>query len=207
MAWVDADNGWITVVAIDPGGTSGWSVMCVEADALVDPDVSILRSISHRASGQVAGGNEDLHARELVDLIAAWPLAAVVIEDFQLRTFKQSRELLSPVRLTAKIDYAIWWGMQDCEPPERRAFRQTPALAKNTATDERLKQWRLYIREGGLEHARDADRHAITFLRRAKDKAKLRHAAWPHMFDEDGDLREWEHPDEDADEFGDVGLQ
>jgi hypothetical protein len=197
--WVDADNGWVTVVAIDPGGTTGWSVMCVEADALCDPDVSILKSIAHRASGQVDLGNEDAHAGELVELLAAWPLAAVVIEDFQLRTFKMSRELLSPVRITAKVEYALFHGLQDCVPEGRRVFKQNPSLAKSTATDDRLKQWRLYIREGGMEHARDADRHAITFLRRAKDKPKIRHAAWPHLFDEDGSMLEWEHEDDDED--------
>lgn len=194
--WVDADNGWVTVVAIDPGGTTGWSVMCVEADALVDPDVSILRSIAHRATGQVDLGNEDAHAAQLVELLAAWPLAAVVIEDFTLRTFKMSRELLSPVRLTAKIEYVLYQGLEDCEPAGRRVFKQQPSQAKSTATDERLRQWGLYIREGGMEHARDADRHAITFLRRAKDKPKIRHAAWPHLYDEVGDLLEWEHEED-----------
>ena len=170
--------------------------MCVEADSLVDPDVSVLRSIAHRASGQITAGNEDEHAEEIVGLIAAWPNAAVVIEDFTLRTFKMSRELLSPVRLTAKVEYAMFHGLQGCEPKHRRVFKQQPSMAKSTATDERLKQWGLYIREGGLEHARDADRHAITFLRRAKDKARVRHAGWPHMFDEHGDLVDaWEDED------------
>ena len=61
-------------------------------------------------------------------------------------------------------------------------------MAKNTATDDRLKAWDLYQREGGMEHARDADRHAITFLRRASGSKQLRANSWPLMFDKHGRL-------------------
>jgi hypothetical protein len=183
----DADNGWATVIAVDPGGTTGWCVMCVEPDCLSDPDVSVLQSISHYAWGQV-DGEENGQAHALVDLIAAWPHAAVVFENFTLRTFKQSRELLSPVRITAKVDYVLHRGIEDVYPAGRRIWLQEPSMAKSTATDDRLKDWGLYRREGGQEHARDATRHAITFLRRASDRPNLRHNAWPTLYDKAGDL-------------------
>lgn len=177
---------WATVIAIDPGGTTGWSVMCVYTDALSDADVSILKSIAHRAHGQV-GGDEDEQARILIELIAAWPGCAVVVEDFVLRKYLKGRELLSPVRITAKVEYAVKRGLEDVQT-EPRLWIQSSSLAKSTATDDRLRQWGLYQREGGLEHARDADRHAITFLRRASERTSIRAKAWPHIYAEDGGL-------------------
>jgi hypothetical protein len=35
-----------------------------------------------------------------------------------------------------------------------------------------------------MGHARDADRHAVYFLREAKAKQDVRMRAWPHLFDE-----------------------
>lgn len=114
---------------------------------------------------------DDCHA-----LLESWPFAAVVIEDFIIRRNDQSRSFLSPVRMTAKLEQLIW-------KDNRTYFRQQPNEAKTTATDARLKDWGMYERDGGLDHARDADRHAITFLRRATQSAQLRAKAWPHLYD------------------------
>ena len=192
--YFDLDNGWATVISIDPGGTTGWSVMCVEPDCLAEADVSVLASIVHYTSGQV-DGNENDQAEALVGLISAWPNAAVVVENFTLRTFKQSRELLSPVRITAKIDYVMHRGIEDVHPAGRRIWLQEPSMAKSTATDARLKEWGLYRREGGEEHARDATRHGITFLRRCSDRPALRHKAFPQLYAADGSLVEWDDED------------
>lgn len=190
-----------TVISIDPGGTTGWSVMVVHPEALVDIDVPILANIEHWQNGQVGVRPEiaakrkpdarELSAEErrcvgilMSDVIRRWPGAVLVIEDFILRKMSKSRELLSPVRLTATLEYAI-----AAEGIPMQYMRQTPAEAKGTATDDRLKQWRLYNRAGGMQHARDADRHGITFLRKAKARGSLRGAAWPHLYTESGDLR------------------
>lgn len=182
----DHDNGWTTVIALDPGGTTGWSVMCVDVDALSDPDISILKSISHWAQGQVVGPEND-QIKSIVDLLAAWPNAAVVIEDFILRKYVQGRELLAPVRITAAVEYVFWRGAEGIGQPGRPVFKQQPSLAMKTATDDRLRTWDLYLRDGN-EHARDATRHAITFLRRASERPQLRHRAWPGWYDTDGDM-------------------
>ena len=181
----DADNGWATVIGIDPGGTTGWAVMCVYPDALADPEVSVLRSIAHWACGQV-NGPENEQAQAIVELIAAWPHAAVVNERFTLRTLKMSRELLSPIRIAEKIDFAMWHGMDGILPAGRRLWQQDPSTAMNVATDDRLKAWKLY--KPGEEHARDAVRHCITFLRRASDRKEIRSSAWPRLYAKDGSL-------------------
>ena len=172
------------VVALDPGGTTGWSVMVVEPDCLSEDEVSVLASITHHAHGEV-GGDENEQAVALGELVAAWPGCTLVIEKFTLRTFKRSAELLSPVRITAKVDLIVAQQLYGVEAGVK-VWYQEPSLAKNTATDQRLRDWGLYQREGGLEHARDADRHAITFLRRASTSKQLRHQSWPGLYDKNG---------------------
>jgi hypothetical protein len=169
-----------TVVAIDPGQTTGWSVMSVHPEALLDSGVSILHNILHWTHGQIVGP-EDSQASEVLGIVDMFPGACVLIEDFILRTANAGREVLSPVRITAKIEYGLWLvgGV---------SYRQMPSEAKSVATDNRLKSWGFYQREGGLEHARDADRHALTWLRKCKQHEWMRRACWPYLFGEEGEF-------------------
>lgn len=197
------------IIALDPGGTTGWSLMGVRPEALHNPKEKILDNIVVFKHGQVDCGStkgnlgtnsaraadrashegvstsgEAAGVNDLISLIRSWPSACILIEDFIVRQYNQSRDFLSPVRITAALGQSLWW--------DRRAyFVQQPAEAKTTATDERLKRWGMYSSAGGMNHARDADRHAITFLRKAKaDRGKgkavppIRERAWPYLFDE-----------------------
>jgi hypothetical protein len=181
----DEDTSYNTsaVIAIDPGGTTGWSFLCVEPYALSDPEEKVLGNITTHLHGELSSnvqGNSNIGEAVCVDdlweFIDAWPQAAIVIEDFVIRNNDRSRQFLSPVRITAQLEWLCW-------KYQRKHFRQTPADAKTTVSDDRLKAWRLYESEGGLGHARDADRHAILFLRRAKQDEHLRAMAWPHLYD------------------------
>lgn len=131
-------------------------------------------SLGISTTGESAGASELLH------LVDGWPGAAIVVEDFILRKFDQGRDILAPVRVMEKFEFGLWVLGRDGQ-----SFRQQPSMAKTTVTDDRLKAWRLYRREGGMNHARDADRHAITFLRRCsqgKAGRLLREQAWPHLY-------------------------
>lgn len=189
-----------TVISIDPGGTTGWSRMVVHPEALVDPEVPILTNILDRANGQIRAIpvtpngkapkalNLALEERRCIrtliaDVLSNWHGAALVIEDFLLRKKVMDRELLSPVRLTAALELAA-----EYEGLHMSLHRQTPA-DKASVTDARLKEWGLYLRAGGMEHARDADRHSILFLRKAKARGSVRGEAWPHLYTPSGELR------------------
>jgi hypothetical protein len=185
-------NGYAQLIWFDPGGTTGWSVFSVHPDALSQEDLSVLENVVWWDQGQFVG-DEDNQADEMVELCRVWPHAAIGIESFILRTRRSSEDTLSPVRLIAKLGYALRKGHEGrgsdlkCgRGKPRRLFQQQPSLAKNTVTDDRLKEWGYYRREGGEEHARDATRHALTFLRRTSDEdprsTALRVAAWPHLF-------------------------
>lgn len=186
-----------TVIALDPGETTGWAMWNVFPEALCDPKENIFDCVQLWTHGQVecverfehdefedmgvafVNESEAIGVAELVGLLRSWDGATVVIESFILRQQRKDSALLSPVRITAALSQWLW-------QQRRSYFVQQPSLAKTTATDERLKAWGAYHRSGGLNHARDADRHAITFLRRCKADPKLRHKAFPHLFDKNG---------------------
>lgn len=164
-----------TIVSIDPGGTTGYSVMSVHPLSLVDGDVSILENVGHWSHGQIVG-DENSQAAEVLGLIDAWPGCCVLIEDFILRVSSGDRDVLSPVRITAKIEFGLFLAG---DVPH---FRQMPSEAKSVATDDRLKSWGFYQREGGLEHARDADRHSLSWLRKCKQYEWMRRQCWPYLY-------------------------
>lgn len=186
---VDLPTDVMPILAFDPGGTTGWSLLVLPkrwgtSISLSMPQDVILRSKVRWHHGQIdCSINEDSGVHHLIKLIDEWPSAAIVVEDFILRPHRNemSRELLSPVRITAKIEHHLWKN-------RRKMWLQTPAQAKTVGSDERLKAWGVYTREGGLQHARDADRHVMLFLRRCMGNKGIatRNVAWPHLFPVDG---------------------
>lgn len=204
-----------TVIAIDPGGTSGWSMISVHPGCLTEPNAKVLDNIWTHQHGQVDCGTHrgnlgtSLHpgistdgeysgVYDLAKFIHGWPMAAVVIEDFTLRQFRQDRDLLSPVRVTAALGYCLWRAGRDYHT-------QSPADAKGVCSDVRLKEWRMYDPTGGLVHARDADRHAILFLRKAKAKKEFRAVAWPHLYGERGAYNDYKNVYDHVPEPGRTG--
>lgn len=186
---------WAPLLALDPGGTTGWSTICVAPDALVEPKVLILESIMHWAQGEIVGG-PDRQVDEILSLLDAWPETPLLSERFVLRKFLQDDTLLIPHDIQFLLGYVCRRGVgylrngkpaasaragADAPPPERPFYLQQPAEAMATATNERLKDWGLYL-ANDQPHARDATRHAITLLRKAKAKPALRAELWPSLY-------------------------
>lgn len=167
-----------TVVALDPGTTTGWCVLTVHPSVVMG-GAALAKNVSHCAIGEIANGasavGENRSVGECFDLVEAWPWAAVVVEDFILRTANKERVTLSPVRVTAALSYALSSG-------GRKMWLQQPSLAMTTVTDARLELWGLYAGTEGLVHGRDALRHAVTFFMRAAQKRSLAAEAWPELF-------------------------
>lgn len=158
------------VLALDPGGTTGACLIIVEAAVLAPAGSPMLEGLIAWEQWQV-GGPENQQVDTIMGHIESNPEAAIVIEGFQLRTMAAE---LSPVRITAAIDWAM-----HSSYPGKPLFRQMPSLGKRI-TNDRLKRGGLY-RSDGNEHARDATRHAVMFLRRAKKDLALQAQAWPHL--------------------------
>ena len=92
-------------------------------------------------------------------------------------------EALSPVRIGAMLRFAM--ALQGTAAINRAGSSmfgdatltfQGRTIAKSTATDERLKAWGLWTT---VTHTRDATRHAITALRRARQDPELAARMWP----------------------------
>lgn len=154
-----------TSIAFDPGGTTGWSVMAVHPDAIDNEEYNITDNIVFWSAGEFVGSEDDM-ADQMADLAEAWEHAKIVCEDFVLRKFSSSRELLSPVRVFSKFEHRLWM-----LPRRRPIIWQPSSLAMSTITDQRLQKMGLYAPLVGKEHARDAVRHNLTWLRRAKQMA------------------------------------
>lgn len=139
------------VFAVDPGGMTGWALgKNIDMDILPGGEDQLDIIAAEMA------GDENQQAYDLFRIIQqVWPVA-VVIEDFVPRKLDQSRHFLSPVRITAKLELLLW-------RDEKRWWRQMPALAMSTITDDHLKETLLY--QPGKPHANDATRHLLTYTR------------------------------------------
>lgn len=144
-------------------------------------------------AGEAAGVSELMGIYDWA--IEKWGIGGVcvLIEDFIPRKQDKKRSFLSPVRITAQLDYCLWLRGVG-------SWRQSgvdAGVGSNNwsgANDKRLEEWGFYEpRSGkgaGLPHARDADRHAITWLRRCKGSGAggnkkaslLRAECWPGAF-------------------------
>jgi hypothetical protein len=153
--WAGVDDELYQVIALDPGGTTGWSLFQVHPDAMGgDPDIPVLQNIEWWTAGEFTG-RQDKQVDAIVDLVNSWPHARLVTEDFVLR---QLNALLDPVEINAILRWA-------CRP--RYWVTQHGNLAMSTVTDTRQKAWGFWL--PGKEHARDAIKHNITYLKRRKE--------------------------------------
>ena len=196
------------VVAFDPGGTTGYAALGVKPDDLRWPgntplqDQIVLKEYGQidcgsrygenpRFSHAVNMGGENDGVKNMLELVLTrWPKSAIVIEDFILDFKKadKTRDLLSPVRLTAAFSYGLW----RADPIVIGAGLERISIldrsnVKTTCTDERLRNWGLYDRHSG-DHARDAMRYAFYYLRQRRGdgqkEKELRYFAWPHLFED-----------------------
>jgi hypothetical protein len=108
-------------------------------------------------------------------------LFLVCFEDFILLRLGSDRALLSPVRLTA----AYRDRMREFRYP---FLRTSSSDAKRTITDQRLRNWNLYV--SGPDHMRDAARQAIMGARKwaGNELGQFRRwvEQWQWKEDEDG---------------------
>jgi hypothetical protein len=155
----ESDPDQYIVLGIDPGGFSGWTVMGVHPDALSgDPDVRITNNVEFWVAGEFTGA-ENSQCDEIFELVEQWPSARLIIEDFIDRRGPGGREVLSPVRITSVLEWAV---------RPRYWIKQQPSLAMTTITDDRQMAMGFWI--PGKEHARDATKHCLTFLKRQRDR-------------------------------------
>lgn len=164
------------VLAIDPGGVTGWAVVWFDPEVIVNKSIAVDKAVVAWQAGVIAGG-ENGQIDQILGMMKRHGVSnyeetgemALVVEDFQLRTQIRSREVLSPVRLTAALDYVLYKGVK-CRDGQVRYYQRVPQQATdamNVVTDARLRMWDMYL--PGPDHPRDATRHALLWLRRIRN--------------------------------------
>lgn len=188
---------YIYIMGIDPGVTTGISVLRVDLRDGVPPPHDMEKitpfttQLSYGGSGNVAdlikgdvAWQEQNIACQIADAyrhLSEYGTTVLVIEDFIIRKFLSSRDFLSPVRITSGILQSVYEGLApdhesgDYEVASEEGnfiFFQSPSDAKGTCTDERLDKWGYTIQTQKDRHGRDATRHSVLFLRKLLQNPK-----------------------------------
>lgn len=167
----------LAIIGVDPGVTTGVAIATLqrkEIGSLADVFVE-MGQLSYGFSGNgfdiiesaSAEEGEAKVAAEIAQLVRTAVLhgsrVVLVIEDFVVRRFDSSREFLSPVRITARIQQELF---NDTICQGVTVVMQSPSDAKQTCTDERMKKWGIQPKTHKDRHGLDAARHCILFIRK-----------------------------------------
>lgn len=167
----------LAIIGVDPGVTTGVAIATLqrkEIGSLTDVFVE-MGQLSYGFSGNgfdiiesaSAEEGEAKVAAEIAQLVRTAVLhgsrVVLVIEDFVVRRFDSSREFLSPVRITARIQQELF---NDTICQGVTVAMQSPSDAKQTCTDERMKKWGIQPKTHKDRHGLDAARHCILFIRK-----------------------------------------
>ena len=167
----------LAIIGVDPGVTTGVAIATLqrkEIGSLTDVFVE-MGQLSYGFSGNgfdiiesaSAEEGEAKVAAEIAKLVRTAVLhgsrVVLVIEDFVVRRFDSSREFLSPVRITARIQQELF---NDTICQGVIVAMQSPSDAKQTCTDERMKKWGIQPKTHKDRHGLDAARHCVLFIRK-----------------------------------------
>lgn len=136
-----------TVLALDPGETTGWSVFYSSQDDVV-----------LHAQGQEKTYPMENCVNGLTNLIDIYKPTIIVHELYSVYEWKTDEHAWSTVPTLRVIGCLETLCIQRKLP----YITQTAQIAKNFCTDEKLKTWNYYIK--GARHARDSIRHGTYFL-------------------------------------------
>lgn len=167
----------LIIIGVDPGVTTGVAIATLqgkEVGSLADVFVE-MGQLSYGFSGNgfdiiESTSTEEGEAKvaaEIAQLVRTAVLhgsrVVLVIEDFVVRRFDSSREFLSPVRITARIQQELF---NDTICQGVTVAIQSPSDAKQTCTDERMKKWGIQPKTHKDRHGLDAARHCVLFIRK-----------------------------------------
>lgn len=167
----------LNIIGVDPGKTTGWALWKIPRDSMFaggDPE------IVERYSGEIRGGESDQVFKLCRFFRTVQGLdykigPAVVCESFDFGSPLSDPEVYSPVRIAAMLKFCF-------EQPtlkqvgDARLVMQSRTIAKRVANDQRLKAAGLW--KPGSDHERDAERHIVTALKRARAKREFRDRLW-----------------------------
>lgn len=158
------------LVTIDPGGTVGWAHFIFDFRAFSRPEHRLLRWLHFWDCGEFTGQEHDTIEQCLTLIQSArfgkGPFVSktdVVGEDFDLVQTIGGKNLLSPVRINAVLDW-------ECPRRFGIAYKYQSRQLRTNVTKERLQMWGFGSRLRRNEFA--AMQHAIVYLRRLKQQSR-----------------------------------
>lgn len=169
----------LKIITVDPGGTSGVCLAQVPRLSIYGDQPGEWQHLECR---EVAG-DEDEQADAIARMAREFQSLdymlgpAIVCEDFDNENPFQDDYVFSPIRIAAKIEYAIHRGWAG----DARFYRQKRGMAFSIATNKRLMLWGMREYYRGSEHKKDALRHMVAITRRAKQSPSLRAKLWNHV--------------------------
>lgn len=165
------------IIGVDPGGTTGICRITIPRLSIfgdANPEIKewdffALNGPEPKQATEIAR-----YARETQSL--AYLVGPAIVSEAwdQDPEFKSTdQEALSPCRINAMLQLLEYQG----KIGDSTLTFQPRAMAMQTATDERLKKWGMYVKHKDI---RAAVRHAITMLRRARQNPELAVKLWPN---------------------------
>jgi hypothetical protein len=168
-----AKPGQYHILSFDPGGTIGWAHFVFDYQAFSRPENKLLRWLLSWNCGEYAG--TELEQLDLATA-ATWNChfpneynsrLDVIAEDFELTQLIGGKNLLSPVRINAVIDW-------ECRK-HGLALQLQKRQMRTAVTPERLNLYGFegrWTTTGRGKDAFAAMQHAVVWARRIKEKSK-----------------------------------
>lgn len=136
-----------TLLALDPGETTGWSVFKCDGYEVTRGD-----------SGQISCVPLEQGIQDITKLLYTWKPGFVVYEDYKVYAWKAQSHSWGELH-TPQLIGAIRMRCSDLKLPVKTQMAQH---AKQFMTDDKLRAWGFY--QKGMKHARDSIRHGLFFL-------------------------------------------
>jgi hypothetical protein len=167
----------IHVIGIDPGVTTGWARITVPRLSLFgDLPSQIIKWETGQLRGRISDQVYEMCSIARMTQSLAYKIGPVlVVEDFDFGRPLKDPEVYTPVYFAQQLRFCY---ERTALLNDARIVMQSRATAKSTMTDDRLQAIGVWNTRGQTDHERDALRHALTALRRAKNSFKVRIGMW-----------------------------
>lgn len=168
------------VITFDGGGIVGWAWMAVHKRAFMERDAMILPNIVDWDTGEWASTRHD-QIRQAIELVrkvrfSEQPFSFIdlVAEDFEFMQTLGGNDLLLPVEFNAVLDWELERNFN------LRLQKQKRSLRTGVTADRLLRMGfepttgKKWTKTGRGKDSFAAMQHAITWLRRTKERSKRR---------------------------------
>lgn len=180
------------VVAFDPGGITGWAHFIINMKAFTSPKYRVAKHVIKWGTGEYEGDEFEIltQCTRRIHRARYGPMpflqeCDIVTEDFQLMQTIGGKDLLSPVRINAVLDW-------NCRLHYGLRLQYQARNMRTNVTPERLDlmgyhapNGRKWVKSGKGKDSFAAMQNAVTWLKRVKLKADER----PWKADTDGVIR------------------